>query len=297
MPTKPNLFIIGAAKSGTTSLHHHLSAHPDIFMSEPKEPGFFVPEIDYYPRDEGWYLGLFRDGADARYRGESSTHYTKLPVYPGVVDRMAGFLQAPPRLIYLMRDPVDRAISHYWHNVRKFEEHRAIVEALRERVDYLAFSHYRMQLEPYVERFGWGALLPLTFEALTREPGTVVRRILRWLDLDCDVDLTSMEKRNARPATFRRVRGRGLLDRFARSAFWDRVSPHAPGWVKGAGRRLGYRDADDRSEQVDEAIRAIRPRAQEQVRELEAFLGTRFPEWTTTKGTSTTADARDGGDW
>ncbi len=148
MSRKPNLFIIGAQKCGTTSLHHYLAAHPEIFLSEPKEPGYFVPEIDYYPRDREWYLGLFEGASGHRYVGESSTHYTKLPVYPGVVERIADFVDEAPRFIYLMRDPIDRAVSHYWHDIRKFHEHRPIEEAFRERVDYRAFSNYPMQLEP-----------------------------------------------------------------------------------------------------------------------------------------------------
>ena len=282
---RPNLFIIGAAKSGTTSLHYHLAAHPDVFMSEPKEPGHFVPEIDYYPRDREWYLGLFAAGAGHRYRGESSTHYTKLPVHTGVVERLAEFVDDDARFIYLMRDPVERAISHYWHDVRKLEEHRGILEALRERVDYTAFSDYRMQLVPYLEHFGKDRVLALTFESLTRDPEATLGTLFDWLGLPTPRVPEPLERRNARPDSFRRVRGRGLLDRFARSRLWDRISPLAPGWLKRLGHGLGYRDAEPESEPVEEAVAMLRPGMRRQAEELEALLGRSFPEWEVTLGT------------
>lgn len=281
---KPNLFIIGAAKSGTTSLHHHLASHPDVFMSEPKEPGFFVPEADYYPCSEEWYLSLFEGTGGFRYRGEASTHYTKLPLYEGVVDRIAAFVDQEPRFIYLMRDPVDRALSHYWHNVRKFEEHRGILEALENRIEYRAFSNYRMQLQPYFERFGRERVLALTFESLTSNPRDALRRILEWLELDADIAM-SLPRQNARPDSFTRVRGRGLLDRLARSDVWDRLSPLTPDWLKALGRRFGYQEVDPDSEPVTQAVRFLQPEMREQVEELEEFLGETFPEWTVTRET------------
>ena len=66
----PNLFIIGAMKSGTTSLHHYLAEHQRIFMSELKEPGYFVEELTW-SRGRDWYLSLFAEAGDAAIVGES----------------------------------------------------------------------------------------------------------------------------------------------------------------------------------------------------------------------------------
>ena len=113
----PNLFILGAAKCGTTTLHSYLIAHKEIFMSEIKELGFFVPEFSYQPKELSWYLSLFEQAENYRYIGESSTHYTKVPFYDGVAERV--YMFAPEaRLIYIVRDPIERAISHYWHNTK-----------------------------------------------------------------------------------------------------------------------------------------------------------------------------------
>ena len=113
---RPNLFIIGAMKSGTSSLHAYLGTHPSVFMCEPKEPGYFVEQLNL-KRGRGWYSKLFHGAEGASIRGESSTEYTKAPMYGGVPQRLAEF-NPQAKIIYLMRDPIERSISHYWHMVR-----------------------------------------------------------------------------------------------------------------------------------------------------------------------------------
>ncbi len=282
MPKKPNLFLIGAAKSGTTSLHHLLSTHPAIFLSEPKEPGFFVPELTYYPADADWYMSLFAAAGNAVYRGESSTHYTKLPLYRGVAARIAAFVDEPPRFIYLMRDPVDRTLSHYWHNVRKHQEHRPLEAAFREVPEYTAVSDYPMQLAPYFEEFGRDAVFAATFEELVAEPDRTVRSLLSWLGLDPALPRGGLEKRNARPERFTRLRGRGRLDRFARSRLWDRLSPGVPQWIKALGRRAGYRPAAPDEEAMERAVEQLRPEMRAMAERLGVLLGRSFQDWTTT---------------
>jgi len=187
MPSKPNLFIIGAMKSGTTSLHNYLNAHPDIAMSEEKEPGYFVDELSLR-RGEKWYCNLFENAQDYRYRGESSTHYTKLPLYRGVPERIFRF-NPDAKLIYIMRDPFERVVSHYWHALRDIHhggETRSLLKAVKEQPDYLAFSNYAAQLTPYLERFGQAAIYTLTFESLRQDLVNGPRGGVSRLDLPVD---------------------------------------------------------------------------------------------------------------
>ena len=81
----PNLIIIGGLKCGTTSIHHYLGLHPEIQMSKPKELNFFVEELNW---DLGldWYASRFDDRF--KVRGESSPHYTNLPRFDGVAERI-----------------------------------------------------------------------------------------------------------------------------------------------------------------------------------------------------------------
>ncbi|MFI5134832.1 MAG: sulfotransferase, partial [Chitinophagales bacterium] len=129
----PNLFVVGAAKAGTTSLHYALGQHPDVFMSEKKEPGYFVwPEKELqfinngklikHPRflvnhlDD--YLKLFEEGREKKIRGESSTTY--LFFYGKCIANINRIHPDPSNvnIVITLRNPVDRAFSQYMHKVR-----------------------------------------------------------------------------------------------------------------------------------------------------------------------------------
>lgn len=275
----PNLFIVGAQKSGTTSLHSYLGRHPDVFMSEPKEPGFFVPELDgYYSKEDEWYSDLFKNGQNARYRGEASTHYTKRPVYEGVAERIHN--AAPEaHIIYLMREPVSRAISHYWHNLHKFEEHRSIISAMQENPVYKAFGDYAFQLEPYLRVFGSNRVFTLTFETLTSNPLETVNSLLKWLDLSpSDHDIT-FTKENARPEVFEAVRGQGRLQRFRESELWDRASHFVPKPLRTLGKKMAVGPAVHSEIDEPEVRARLAPWAKEVVARTSALLAREFPEW------------------
>jgi hypothetical protein len=279
---RPNLFIIGAMKAGTTSLHDYLREHPSIFMSEPKEPGFFVPELKEYPRDEAWYLSLFAEAGDATWVGESSTHYTKLPLYQGVAQRIRDY-SPDAKLIYIMRDPVDRSMSHYWHRVNKREEWRDLMSALRADNQYVSFSDYRMQLEPYFDLFGRDRVLTLSFERMLSNPEATSQRCFDWLGLE-PAGPREFPRANVRPEQTYRLRGRGLLHRFSHSSLWSRLSPLVPARVKRMGRGLAEGQVDPASESVEEARAYLHEKLHPRVVDLEQWLGEKFPEWSTAKG-------------
>lgn len=284
---RPNLFIIGAAKCGTTSLHWALDSHTDIFMSRLKEPGFFVPEFSYHPKDERWYLALFDEAGSARWVGESSTHYTKIPYYEGVPERLHAF--APDaRLIYLMRDPIDRAMSHYWHNTRaarpEFTEGRPMLQAIAEDPLYRDFGDYAMQLRPWFDLFGRDAVLPLVYEEMVQAAPATLRKVLLWLDLDASTEL-ELEHRNRRQKTTVRPRGRGLLHRFSRSRVWDALAPLVPQRVKEVGRRIALEErAPAFADESAEVTELLRPWAAERIAALRALLDRGFPLWQTSLG-------------
>jgi hypothetical protein len=101
----PNLIVIGAMKAGTTSLHAYLSLHPEIFMSANKEPRFFTEEWNWHKGLE-WYEAQFPERVTIR--GESTPDYTKLPEIRNVPERIHSLIP-DVRLIYLVRDPIDRS--------------------------------------------------------------------------------------------------------------------------------------------------------------------------------------------
>ncbi len=278
-----NLFIIGAMKSGTTSLHNYLATHPDIFMCEPKEPGFFVEELTW-AKGLDWYRSLFADAQGKAVVGESSTHYTKLPVYRGVPERIAEF-NPNARFIYLMRDPVDRAVSHYWHNVRDLtsgRERRDMLTAMQRDPQYVAFSDYAMQLKPYMEIFGRERIFVATFERMVADPAGVVGEIFSWLRVDGSFQPEDLHRRwNAAPEELSRVRGLGILNRIRYSRAWDRLAPAMPGRLRRLGIFLAEKPVGRASQDETAAQRYLRPILRGRVEEIRSLLGRDFNEWIT----------------
>ena len=133
--TLPNLLIVGAAKSGTTSLHNYLNQHPDVFMSKHKEPHFLINnEIGSKRIPNGInnlqeYSNLFLDGASHKYRGESSAMYLQFPeITLKNIDR---YLDKDVKIVIMLRNPIERAFSGYQH-VKRFniDENLDFLEAL-----------------------------------------------------------------------------------------------------------------------------------------------------------------------
>ena len=106
---KPTFLIIGAPKTGTTSLWALLSEHPDVFVFPWKGTQFFSKRYDW---GFAWYESLFDEGSDATAIGESSANYSLGPSDSPVPQRIADYLPGV-RLIYMVRNPLERIESHY----------------------------------------------------------------------------------------------------------------------------------------------------------------------------------------
>jgi hypothetical protein len=201
----PNLIVIGAKKSGTTSLYHYLASHPDISMSREKELDFFVAERNW-SRGLGWYRRRFN--ADAAVRGEASPYYTALPQHRGVPERMASVIP-DARLVYLVRDPIERLISHYHMAVATGRERRPLAAAIANLSEswYVAQGRYWMQLDPYLRHFASEQVLVVDQDDLDRNRAAALRRVFGFLGVDPDfvsrefdeVHFAAMARRRRRP--------------------------------------------------------------------------------------------------
>ena len=148
----PNALIIGAAKCGTTSLHNYLASHPDICMSSVKETAFFVAERNW-SKGLAWYRSHFR--GQARVCGESSPAYTMHPRFSGVPERIHQVIP-DVKLIYLVRDPIERIRSDYAHRVSLGTEREPLDKALfgpDARPWYIDNSRYDYQIRQYLQVF------------------------------------------------------------------------------------------------------------------------------------------------
>lgn len=205
---KPNLFVVGAAKSGTTALYDYLDAHPDIFMSALKEPQFFGNDppggakVKQFTMSEDEYLKLFADARTERYLGEATPNYL---LDPSVAQEIYEFYPQA-RILMSLRKPVDLLHSVYQHRqfmgsdpLGKFEE--IVIPALQRSEDnndsfkYRRFIQYS-NVQRYFELFGREQVCVLIFENWVKNPQKMYANLMDWLDLST-YDLASFEKINA----------------------------------------------------------------------------------------------------
>lgn len=178
----PNLIVIGAMKCATSSLHYYLGLHPEIQTSRKKELDFFIDERNWR-KGRAWYESHFT--SDAKVCGESSPNYTKYPWFKGVPRRIFSLIPEA-KLIYILRDPIERILSEYVHIYSLGGDKRPIAEALSDFRNnwYVDNSKYYMQLEQYLIYYPMSSILIITAEELGKEPRNVLRRVFRFLGVD-----------------------------------------------------------------------------------------------------------------
>lgn len=192
----PNLVIVGAMKAGTTSMHGYLDQHPEIAASEEKELRFFS---DPDCRDwVGTYQAQWEPGT--RYRLESTPHYSKWPAFPGVADRLAE-LVPDVRLLYLVRDPVDRIVAEYVEQLQWRAASSTIEEELAEPGDLLnwmvAGSRYATQLRELQRRIDADRIRVIDLDELAADPNKVLQGVCEFLGLE-PVDFEAGVRLNTR---------------------------------------------------------------------------------------------------
>lgn len=179
--TLPNLIIVGAQKCGTSGLHYYLGLHPEVSMSTPKELNFFIAERNW-GRGLEWYSRHFDPAA--RCRGEASPNYTAFPQHMDVPERMAGVVP-DARLVYIVRDPIERIAAHYVHNFAKRREKGGLRETLlHPNTSYIARSKYFSQLQRFLEHFDREQILVIENGDLRDERAATLRRVFEFAGVD-----------------------------------------------------------------------------------------------------------------
>lgn len=206
----PDFLIIGAMKCGTSTLQAQLARQDGVFMSTPKEPNFFSDD-DVHARGRDWYEGLFAGATPGDLKGEASTHYTKLPTHPHTLSRMQALLPAP-KLIYMIRDPLERAVSHYIHEWTQGVMGSDPAAAFRKHPELVDYGCYGMQIAPYVAAYGTGRIFLTSLEQLTADPDGEFARIARFLGLpETAAWVHDLPPQNVSAERIRRLPLQGLL--------------------------------------------------------------------------------------
>lgn len=203
--------MIGAAKSGTSSLHRYLGAHPEIEMSEPKELFYFVLEKNWALGRE-WYESHFTSAA--RIRGESTPGYTQHPYFSGVPERMASVLPNDVKFIYILRDPLDRILSNF--RFAYFMDD-SVAELVRQVTPFetsalVDRSRYFWQLERYFEHFSPDRFLVMDMAKLIADPVPEMARAFRFLGVDDTFASPRFgERHNVTKPSYGRIRGHAIV--------------------------------------------------------------------------------------
>ena len=177
----PDFIVIGAMKSGTSSLYQWLGRQPELELPAMKEPHFFSRD-EAWRRGPGWYADLFPE-APGKLVGEASTTYTNPDHCEAAAARMASVVP-DARLIYVLRHPVARLRSHYRHAVLRGEERRPLGEVLADPANrYLRRSLYHACLAPYLAHFDRSQICLVRFEDLVSEDAPAWPVVLGHLGL------------------------------------------------------------------------------------------------------------------
>jgi len=272
----PNFVVIGTTKGGTTSLYEYLRTHPDIFLPTTKELRFFTVE-DNWHRGIEWYKGNFETAAGETAVGEVSPCYTLYPALSGVPERMARLIPKA-RLVYVVRQPIERMCSHYVEHVAYGRQRRPLTEALWEDPRYIYGSCYTLQIERFLEYFPRNQLLVVTTEALRTRQEETLERIFRFLGVDPTWRHESMQREFYRTRDKRIPRT--LLRKLTSSTLYERIRPVVPQTARALGNQVLRRETRDTDVQLPPQMHArLRKRLADDVSRLYPFVEGPFDGW------------------
>jgi GNAT superfamily N-acetyltransferase len=253
----PSFVIAGAPRAGTTWLYRNLERHPDVFLTRNKEPRHFaVSESErlafHGPGDDGWlshlvqdrnaYEALYSGAAAGQLRGEASSDY----LYRSRTSARRLREEVPTaRLVFILRDPAQRAYSNWLQHVQHDREPLSFAEAIDaedERIEqgwawwwhYCRRGYYAEQLEPFLDAFPSDQILLLLHDDLRHDPRGLLERVCAFLEIESIVDERAERRQNQ--SLVPRSRAHGVARRLLRPA----TSVAAKAVPEGAERRLRH---------------------------------------------------------
>lgn len=280
----PTFFVIGAFKAGTTSLHFYLEQVPGIHMSHVKETNFFLdptPGLKFKRvASLRQYERLFR--SDAPVRGEASPAYTLYPLLRGVPERIAA-LVPDAKLIYIVRNPADRIVSHHIHEVSTKGVHTSLAENAGDLSDadsrFIFPCLYWMQLQRYLKVFDASQILVIDNEDLLHDRATTLSEVFRFLDVDDRFYSPAFDTERLKRGDLRRVPPRlGTIRDRAKTTPLRFVPSSVRRPLRQAVERL-WPAVDVAPVLTDAQRRDIRRVCGPDIAGLREFTGKAFPTW------------------
>lgn len=291
---RPDFLVIGAGRSGTTALHHHLAAHPQVFVPRVKAPSHWYcvaePEgaarraemQDAFVTDRDRYDALFADVPDGVVSGEVSPAYLASVAVPPVITAALPAV----RLVAVLRDPVDRFVARWTARHRDGLERRSFADVVREEIaegpardasgTYFAAGFVHPVLEAYAALVPAERLHVLLHDDLVRDTGAAVAGVLDFLGVDPTVPIDVSRRHNA---------SRGVVRGRVRRAVWTRsagaravVRPYVPERWRDAAFRVATRDVAP-AELDAAALGALAAAYRDEVHALSDLIGRDLSTW------------------
>lgn len=184
----PNFLIIGAMKSGTTSLRYTLSCHPEVFMVYPEEPRFFYHD-ENYRKGLAWYGSFFEKAKGKKAIGEGSGFYAWKARNPETIKRIANTIP-DVKIIYMVRHPIERIASHWAWEIASGKPLGSIKNAVQEHRYFIEMSMYWEQISAYRQYFPDHQIKVLFLEDLKSTPYQFYQTCFEFLGVDADFDVS-----------------------------------------------------------------------------------------------------------
>ena len=232
---RPDFLVIGGMKCASTTMHEDLSMHPMIECGKKELNALLKTDL---AEIAAIYSGNFRGAETEQLLGDVSADYSTLPTNPGVAERA---LKVAPdlKIVYIVRDPVWRALSHHKHMVNWSGAGRMpqdVNVAVENHPELMSYSCYAMQLQPWIKAFGLENILVIKFEDYVSDRTVVTNRVCRFLSLpETELELSEA---GANRGESRRYAGKFVYNLYRSKFFRNVVQPAAPDFLRKALRQV-----------------------------------------------------------
>lgn len=293
---KPNFFIVGAPKCGTTSLYSYLRQHPDIFMPDNKEPQFFCPDLQISPDwivDGTRYLKLFEKAGQVSRIGEASTWY----LYSKESAKLIKEFSSNAKIIIMLRNPIDMINSLHLELINQGNEdildlEEAINLESKRRLGlsipaktrlprclaYTDIANFKPQIERYFDCFGRDAVKVIIFDDFKSDAFKVYQEVLAFLDVDTNFKPNLEPQRTSRSLNFVDLYLKRLASENRRfSSYVKKLPPSVLNFYRKFSVFLGPRV---RNKEIDPKIQVLlRKKFSSQIEQLSELLDRDMTFW------------------
>lgn len=266
---KPDFLIIGGMKCGTSSLHYYLSLHPEVQMSKDKDIHFFS-KMEIFKQGLQFYNDYFNE--NNLLKGESSVSYTVYPSYPDTVKNIYNTLGVGTKFIYVVRDPIERIISHYIHNLsagRTKLKLNAFVENMKPDSHYLNTSRYYQQISEYLRYYDKNNILIISTENLKNQRQKTLQSVFDFLHVEptfYDDQYNQVKHKSAEKL---------IYNKFGKWVGKTRLIWRYKNKIPFTGKKIQIESLSD------ENLKRLQDFLNDDIEKFKIFTNCEFPEWKT----------------